>query len=527
MSLLDLRLLENEVEDINNTLNETSTTDDNIKQAINSTIQDVSNRAKGYPLTDDGYKKEFIINSKNYKDKKDKGIKFVEKKYSKYHVRYEYDNDELISIIIFFKFKDKNGNMGDGWNTGSVILDKSVLNETSDNDDIVSDTKIEDPQQTQVQNNTDKVFIFNPDADINIIEDSIKEKESNLDECIAESIYNVDKILYDAMYLIENIEISTLNKQYKILQESTIGSDKYKEDIDTLIEASGTNILTVIIDKIKKFIEAAKNFLAKIGITIGIHLVDYDKFVEENRESLLSLSNKIGNKVVIKDFIKYDKDIVFDTVNFKQLHSIADNYIEQTSSKDNMKDIITKIRNKYNSDADFYNDIYAHVLAASVGIDNNTVITDKDAALKSYLKKFIVKEKDITMDTEHTSKMLEELKNAKSETSSIISSMKNGVVNDLEFNRLTKEIQSAMLKSEEEEKVTKYAYYKLRFGALSAVQTACNDIYRTKITFIKKYYRGIYDALKKLHSENIKDNMNESVDEKSILDKIPALVLQS
>ena len=411
--------------------------------------------------------------------------------------------------------------------TPSTVVD----NLSNDTDNGTPNIEIENPKQSEVISdnpiNLDRVV-----SNIEELEDKINNHDYNIDESIAESIMMVDRTLINAVSTLESISIDAINKQYKILQETSVGTDLYESEMTALVEASGENIFKVIIDAIKKFIEHAKMFLAKLGINISINFVDYEKWANSKYDMLISLAKEKGNKTVIDNFNKYNKDILFEEVNFRNIQSILDDFVPHTTNKDKMEEIISNIGSKYDSDKELSADVYAHALGMAVKSDDDEKkdekIIDKSIAEKAFKAKYIKGEKSLILDEDKVREFLDILKSAKSKTSKIITTMKSSLINP-EFETLKKEIDRQMLKNEEDGKTTKYHYYRLRFTAASSIQTACNDIYRFKLSILRNYYRDIYNALKKLDTKDENDSTNESVDLNSIIDddNMPALVLQS
>lgn len=384
------------------------------------------------------------------------------------------------------------------------ITETSDSIENIDDSDTSPNVTIEDQYQVN-----DKKVILTPSM-IEDLEDKINNESVILDDIITESFYNLNRDLINIVALSETISIDTINKQYKILTESSYGTDDYNEKVCTLIESSGNNLIQKLVEAIKRFIEWCKEILSKLGVQISLHFVDYNKWATSKEDELVKKASEVGNRVSAK-FHKWDKNELFKTLSISEIESVADSYIGITSDKDRMKEYVEDFRSKYNNVTEAANDIYCHALAkASGGNPDGRTMTNKELAKQAFYIKLMGAEKDIYMDSKTTISFMKDLKSVKSDSSKFISSMRNDSVNN-KFNELIKDAQKEMNKREDKPDSTKYQYFNIRFNVLTAVQNAINDAYKIKCQLINQYIKELYNACKKLDSFK-ESSSNESID---------------
>lgn len=411
-----------------------------------------------------------------------------------------------------------------------IVDNETALNESQIDNETDKNTTLDESIYTGLNNDADigtpnvkldkeekhddvvmTVHKFN--GNIEDLEEKIDNDYNSIQESITDAFYDATRNLMLAEAQLETISIDVINKQCKILTESTLGSNKYIDDINTLIESSGDSLLQKIITAITNFITWIKERLRAIGIDISIHFVDYEKYANSEGEDLIKKANEYGTQVQVSAH-KWNTDLLFEPVNFSYIQEIADRYVAPTDSKDKMKEIESEIASKYNGTNGYVtlkDDVYSHALALAIGgSGDDRIMSDKNLAKAAFIAKITNKEKTVNMNNERTGKYLKKLKTVKNDTQKSITVMRQSFVNPA-FNRLLKDAQREANSRSDKTDSTKYKYYRLRFEVLSAVQNACDDIYKIKVQLMVQYAREMYNSLKALKSYK-NTSTNESID---------------
>lgn len=349
------------------------------------------------------------------------------------------------------------------------------------------------------------------------LEDKIITNSVFVDEAITESFYELNSNIIQAQSLLESISIKAIHEQYKILTECQYGTDEYNSEISALTEATGIAIIDKLIELIKSFISKAKDFLSKIGVTISVSLIDYEKWATNKESDLIEKASKYGSNVAVKVH-KWNTDLLFETIPLRDIEEVAEDICPIAYDKDDMAKSIDKVLGKYSTESEAAADAYIKALAVALGNNpGSKVADDKVMAIEAVKLVLMGEEKDRYMEAKHTSDYLLALKKIKNRSSKFMAHMKNNGVTS-HFNELIKDAQKEANKRADKEDSKKYQYFRLRFTILSSVQNAINDLYKLKCQCINAYAREMYNSLKQLDSykSNEEKSTNESIDVSSV-----------
>ena len=347
-------------------------------------------------------------------------------------------------------------------------------------------------------------------GNIEQLEDTINSEYEELSDVYTESFYLLNRDIMLANSLLESMSIDAINKQYSILQECSYGSDEYKSRVSTLMESVEGSFWSKFADSIIKIINGIKDLLAKLGIKISIHFVNYEKWVSAKSDDLMTKAKSCGNQVSINSN-KWNRDLIMEPINFNKIHSIADDFVKKTTDKDKMEKILEKVTSKYENLNDLYVDVYCKAIDEAVDGLSNKHLVSKETAREAFKLKMTSSKEIIYMNEKQTAKNISNLSTITRDTSKAISSMRSTLENN-EFSDMLEETKALMNKKEESNPDGKKCrYYRCRFGVLTAIQEACNDIYKIKVNLMKEYARDLYNQLKTLDSYKEEVN-NESVD---------------
>ena len=314
-----------------------------------------------------------------------------------------------------------------------AVLDKEIDSELSPN------VTIEDQSQVpKIKSPVNGMKLTK--TEIEELEDKINTNSTLVDDVITETFYELNRDIMLAQSILESISISAIHEQYKILTECTYDSEEYHENIETLTEATGIAIIDKLIAFIKDFISKAKDFLNKLGVTISVSLVDYEKWADSKESDLIEKASKYGSEVNVKVH-NWDDNLLFDNLPLSAIESVAEDICPTTSNKDKMKEIVEKVMNKYDTADKAGADAYTHALAIALGGDpDDRILDDKSMAINAARLKIMGKEKDKYMESKRTSDYLIKLRKVKSKSSKCLSNMRTNGINS-HFDQLIKDAQ--------------------------------------------------------------------------------------
>ena len=397
-----------------------------------------------------------------------------------------------------------------------VVIPTILDNDVNGCEEVTPNVTVDD--QSQVPERLEPINTMKiTQTELEDLEDKIITNSVFVDEAITESFYELNSNIIQAQSLLESISIKAIHEQYKILTECQYGTDEYNSEISSLTEATGIAIIDKLIELIKSFISKAKDFLSKIGVTISVSLVDYEKWATNKESDLIEKASKYGSDVAVKVH-KWNTDLLFETIPLRDIEEIAEDICPIAYDKDDMAKSIDKVLSKYSTESEAAADAYIKALAVALGNNpGSKVADDKTMAIEAVKLVLMGEEKDRYMEAKRTSDYLLALKKIQNRSSKFMAHMKNNGVTS-HFNELIKDAEKEANKRADKEDSKKYQYFRLRFTILSSVQNAINDLYKLKCQCINAYARELYNSLKQLDSykSNEEKSANESIDVSSV-----------
>lgn len=380
-------------------------------------------------------------------------------------------------------------------------------------DDEVCVTKIENPvSQITIDANEYINKKLSPSTmtkdQLEALENKIEENDIELTESAVNTFNKCNELMYNTIAELDSISIHAIHEQAKILTESAYGSDMYNEQIYTLIESTSDSIFQKMIESITKIVKETKELLHKLGISISVSFVNYEKFVTENEKELIEKAEKYGDTFTVKCY-NWNKEIM-RSLDFRDMFSIADEFIPKETKKDKMKKIIEKNKENYKNISEFSSVVYCAAFAKAISDDNISIgkYTNRDGMKAIFTAKMRNDLKPREMTLKRVKNYCDILKSFKSNSAQVLSTMEHSL--NPEFDKLIKILNEENNNRKDEGKDTtiKTQYYKLRIAALNATEEAVLDVLRLKQQLMREYGKELYTSLKSLKSY---EPQNESI----------------